>query len=194
LLVAELNKTDKDCSGALWARAADRPEPAIFVREAAPPELAQRVQQQVRKLPDYRATDREYQRSRKGKAASADNPPDWENFEDATPELWSFRHGDRQLVSYASSVGGCGSFTAALWALFELRDDKLVMIAQSGSGGVSDELVPISIVDVDLDGLPDVLGGGWNNVAREADTVTRGVSTGLELVRDVAPAFHDCGC
>ena len=152
--------------------------------------MTRRIEQQVRALPEYREADREYREH-----AEADGRPrHWEDFEGAKPSVSLWSRGERRFASYSVSVGGCGSFEASLWALFEVRGDRLVIVGHAAVGGVPSDFAFLSIVDVDLDGLPDALGGDWNSVSGEADTVTHGTGHGLHFVREINPPFHDCGC
>jgi hypothetical protein len=199
LLVVELTDRKGDCATALWARAADRSEPTLFIPEATPPALTRRIEQQVRALPEYRDAERDYRafvnKDFAGANGEADGvTPHWENFDGSKPTISSWRQGERLLASYEVSAGGCGDFGASLWALFERRGDRLVLVSHSAGSSVPSDFAFVSIVDVDLDGLPDALGGDWDNADGEADTFTRGTPRGLRFVQEIDPPFHDCGC
>ena len=118
----------------------------------------------------------------------------WEFFGDAEPVFKAWRSKNRQLVSVVADAGWCSGFAGRLWALFEVRGSELRLLNSPGSKDEPEEFNLVSIVDMNHDGLAEVLGGDWRNAGEPANALLRGTPQGPRLVGDVYAPFHDCGC
>ena len=184
LLVAALDDVRGDCSGALWARSDELPDPTLFAPQPVPGELRARLERSVRALPAYRALAKRYAESQSAGSDANAQPPHWERFGGAEPALRAFGNDERQFVTFAASAGGCGDFSGRLWALFEVRGPALGLLNHPGRDDEPAEFVIDAIVDADGDGRIELL----------APSVMLRATRGPTVVRDVTPPFHDCGC
>jgi hypothetical protein len=197
LLVAEVVAPSGDCAKALWARAASRSEPTIFVSRTAAPELAERVIHSVRALRGYKDNQSNYALGVKERRARGDEgalPARWEDVDDTKPEISTWQHGDRTLVSYSIIVGQCSELGGAMWALFEVRGPTLELLAESGRSTLTQDFRFDAVVDIDLDGRVEVFGDHHTLYDDEQDSAARSGPNGILFITRVGTAFHGCGC
>ncbi|MCC7537043.1 MAG: DUF4440 domain-containing protein, partial [Deltaproteobacteria bacterium] len=180
LLVASLR--ERGCSG-LWARAADRPAPAIFAQTTTPSDLAARALAAFRATPAWRTLQTEY-------AADGNATPNgrWDEHQRPSHDVrvWEHAASSRRFVSVtaATSTGGCADFSGQLWALFEAPSTGSDLVLRS-DGASPSFLSPAALADVDGDGTPEVVTD--SGIARRRGTA-------WTVTEDVAPENHDCGC
>jgi hypothetical protein len=195
LLVAEVVDVDGDCKSALWARASERASPTVFVASDADSALATRVTEQARKLRGYKKLQSAFILFVKENYEDAkDAPQRWEQEYDPKPSIKVWRNGERMFVSYDLNVGGCGDYLGAVWGLFELRDERLLLIADSGVSTLDEDFTFKSVADIDGDGQIEVFGGAsW---VGDDSTVLAGRArpTKLVFLREVGTALHGCRC
>lgn len=195
LLVAEVDGQNADCSEALWARAAQRPAPSVFVSQDADAELVTRVKARVRELAGYKKDATAYRRyiAEQDPEESA-LPRRWEDFGGSEPHIKIWRNGDRSMLSYDTVVGGCGDFAGALWALFELRGDVLELLVDSSQSSFGDDFAIEGVVDFDLDGRVEVIGGTATHYDDGGDVVGKAGPAGIVSIKMIGTSFHGCGC
>lgn len=179
LLVAEATRPDSACDGATWARPSARQAPSVFVPEDMDDDTATRLQAAFRVTPSYRSIAREYVRE----------PGDPEHWEQNAPKLLltGWRDGARMLYTVEAASDGCGSFLPPLTALFEAQDGQLRLLGEYPNG-----LSPNAIVDVNLDGLPDLQGTTWLAPRDSGNVIMLGASE--DALTECPLPFHDCGC
>ncbi len=149
LLVAEARVVEGDCRRAHWAHPAD----AALDLGARAAISMQRVLTAFRALDAYRDLQEGWEHVR------ADDP-------DSRVARWDARPGARTVLRFASQTGrrfalveahahdGCGDFAGGLHALFEVPARGAPRLVTSGS--LFDDS-PRVLVDVDLDGVPEVV-------------------------------------
>ncbi len=191
LYAAEIAQSQGDCSKALWAREADRPEPEVFHPEAPSTALKTQLETAVRALPAYRKIAATHAIAR----ATEEKGP-WEYDDGAEPEYLIWKGTNRTLASVRFYVSGdCGGdFDGSLWTLFEIRGDRLLLLNKPDGNDEPSPFFIQGIVDANQDGMPELLGGDWQNTRGESNGMLRLGGNGYEVVRSYYPPFHDCGC
>lgn len=191
LYAAEILPTEGECSEALWAREADRPEPDVFRSELPAADLQAHLEVATRAHPLYVKMAGVYATvERKGERGP------WEFDEGAKPEYLIWKSANRSLASVRLHVSGdCGGdFGGSLWLLFEIHGDQLKVLNDPDAKDEPSPFLLKGIVDANQDGMPELLGGDWQNTQGEANALLRSTSKGYEVVRSNYPPYHDCGC
>ena len=172
LLVAKATPVTGDCAGAHWAH----PEHASPHLGAAPIGEAQ-VVRAFRQLQGYRdfqsawAEVREYD----------DHPgfARWDARPGAHRRVVTFRSRDGRDFALVSAMAhdGCGDFTGALWALFEVTSRGLEPIRSENTADA-----PMALADLDGDGTPEILFS------------SRLMHASGDASVDVTTPYFDCPC
>jgi hypothetical protein len=189
LYAAEIKQTEGDCGAALWAREVDRPEPDVFHPEPPSAELETRLEAALRAVAAYKKIASNFAKDEPSKAGP------WERVDGGKPLYMVWKNGGRTLASILAKVGtGCGDFSADLWLLYEVRGAQLRLL-NSPDGKDEPSLFSLAaVVDANADGVPEILGGEWQNTRGEANALLRSAGKGYEIIRSNYPPFHDCGC
>jgi len=150
----------KGCKGATWARLAELPAPT-FSRDERPSQAwVQAALKQFKLLPAYQATQKSYESEVDPKE---NHPQYWENYDGAKPTVRIFRFpGENSIwVSLNVSSGrGCGDFSGALWALWEVSgtdDPKKAKFKLLNNPDFGSYLEPSAAIDIDGDKRPEIL-------------------------------------
>lgn len=190
LYAAEITDADGDCGMALWAREVDRPEPTVFRPEPPSAELERRLEAALHAVTAYQKIAAEFAKDEPSKSAP------WERSDGGKPVYMTWKSAERILASIMVRVGtGCGDFSAEMWMLYEVRGDQLRLLSNPEAASEPSLLSLAGIADANGDGVPEVLGGEWQNTRGEANALLRVTpNKGYEVIRSNYPPFHDCGC
>lgn len=179
VLAAEIITTTGDCEGAMFARAASLPAPAVIPALPAPPVLADKAVEALRALPSYAAAEQNYRQS------SAGGPGRWE-VEDGSTSVFVFRGKRGGAYVWVGADGGeaCSDFNTHIVALWKVagEDTPRPTFTLVHEGG--DEPMPSAATDLDGDGSPEFF-GAERVLRRGGDGY---VSDSLEV------PFFDCPC
>ncbi len=172
LLVAPAIKVTGDCRRAGWAtRGSPTFSPASTTDEA-------RLLAAFRSLREHRALAEAWT-----EASHYDDDPTASHWDErGAGGSRSFRtfaaRGRRFTLVVAHAHDGCGEFTGVVWALYEQRADGLAIRASARTY----TFVPEALVDLDGDGVPEILGGAQYQ------------RVGADLSSDVEALFLGCPC
>ena len=172
--------SDESCEGALWARDAELPPPAVLVAsDDSSPVTQERIHALV-SSPAYaelRANYRKWYRTQLDDEGRTDYSS-WSQIQKAHPPVaraWLDAHGDTRWVEirFGEASGGCGEgFDATLTAM----DTKVDGTFESTDRALD----PIAVFDADLDGRDELLyedeegSGYW--MSSETEALTRSLS------------------
>lgn len=171
LLVAEATVVAGGCERPRWAH----PEGAAIDLGAAG-----RAVPRARALAAFRGLEQHADLQREWReVAPGERGRHWDARPDGHRAIRTFqaRSGRRFVVVSALAEDGCGEFTGGLWSLFEARGDRLALVRTAHTF-----VVPITLADVDGDGLPEVIFPDRIEQADDARTV------------DVSTPFFGCPC
>lgn len=176
MLVAEL--WAEGCDGALWARAADLPSPAVHLPVEAEPKLADEALERFRRLPGYRRLQSEFSREFAGKGP-------WDADERTARQVLTFAEpgSEQRYVAVTAYAPGCGDFYGELWAIWRRVENTWELLTDRSSNGP--RVVPLGVFDANADGTPEVLGDGQ---------LLEGAAGRLVRADSVRPPDFDCGC
>jgi len=172
LLVAPAIKVTGDCRHAGWAtRRTPTFAPATTTDQA-------RLPAAFRSLPEHRALAEAWT-----EASHYDDDPTATHWDErgggSSRSFRSFEaNGRRFALVVAHAHDGCGEFTGVVWALYEQPSEGLALRTSARTH----TFVPDALVDLDGDGVPEILGG--SQYQRE----------GADLSSDVDPLFLGCPC
>ncbi|MDI1478077.1 hypothetical protein [Polyangium sp. y55x31] len=179
-LVAELGDVQGDCKDAMFARDRDLPEARPFTVKDAPTTLATRAAAEMRNLAGYTEIDETYQFS----GIQTPGVP-WEHHNGATPTVKVFS-GDGATYVWLDADAGevCSEFRGKLTALWKLeggagKDARFVKLYEG-----ADDFVPTTLVHLDRDASPSLL--GYQSVLRKGPS-------GFAIRSVVVPYFL-CPC
>lgn len=175
---ANLEGVPPECEGALLARPVDANEPLVLTKRPAASNRAARAIAAFRALPAHRQLQRELETQHDGKGW-------WDAYEGASPEVfeWADAKGEPRLVVVHARAGtGCGSFGGSLTALFEVANEKLVLLSEKTA---THDFEPLAIVDLEGDGTFEIVA---------EDRLLGRTTAGYVPLRSIAPAFLDCPC
>jgi uncharacterized protein DUF4440 len=184
------------CGEALYARAEDRPAPALYAVQAVPAELEALARRRFRELAGYKAIDEMFREW----AASAElksKPEHWDELggeateEPVETELRLFRDeaSGRTLLAMGARGGpGCGGFSGAFWALWEVGsadggEPRLVLLSDEKEPG--DYFMPQAALDADGDGQPELVG---------AESLLRLAGSRYRRTEEAKYPDFDCPC
>lgn len=161
------------CSEGVWVAGRDA-QPQIYRVQA---DGGQRVQGAFRGLPEWATRQQEWSEAYDGEGpwdASGGAPP-------TEYQLW--KHGEAGLVAVEGRGGsGCANFYGRLSAIFDVSEGTVFR----GEEVVEEELDFVSVVDIEADGIPEVV--------VQDGLLRRNASGQYARVIDVTPPFLDCGC
>lgn len=159
-LVAELVST-QDCSDALWARDVTLPEPIVYTAQSDDEIPVAAARRAIVALPEFSALAREFATF---VASFQDDSFTTRRLVDRLrPRAWRNPDGTSELAVYTldgDEFGGCGGF-ANSWAaaIVEGRSVRHAFLDEA------DDVV-IAVVDLDRDGLPEILTEDWMTATR----------------------------
>lgn len=175
VLAAEL-AVDKSCEPVL-ATAAET-KATVFTPAASDGESADAVSA-FRQLPAYRALQTEFTGTYGGKGEWA-----------ATPKTLVLEHGAQRVVLvWANQGSGCGDFYGALTAMYAAGPGHRLRLLTLGEPAYFE---PRLVLDVDGDGVPEVV--GTPDDFSTVSALYRWTDTGYQAIRSLAFPFNDCGC
>jgi len=178
VLAAEVISTTGDCKRALYARAASLSAPAVIAESPAPPALADKAVEALRRLPSYATVEQNYRQSSSG------GPGRWE-IENGSTDVTFFRGKDASYV-WVSAYGGeaCSDFDAHMVALWKVEGAGTPRPTFTLLHEGTDDLLPVGVTDIDGDGSVELLGH---------ERILRRGSDGYATDSLAVPSF-DCPC
>ncbi|MDI1445045.1 hypothetical protein [Polyangium sp. 6x1] len=179
-LVAELGDVEGDCKDAMFARDRELPQARPFTVKDAPIALATRAAAEMRDLAGYAEIDESYQNAGIQTPGVA-----WEHHNGASPTVKVFS-GDGATYVWLDADAGevCSEFRGKLTALWKLeggpaKDARFVKLYEG-----ADDFLPSTLVHLDRDGSPSLL--GYQSVLRKS-------ASGF-AIRSVAVPYFLCPC
>lgn len=175
-LAAELEPSAA-CKPARWARASDRPAPALLKRRDATADETKLALQAFEALPVYVANQKRFEAEQQKGA--------WTRYGSAKPEVNVFEGSAGKWVAVTAEAGnGCNDYRGEGWSLFKDSDGKLAVVTLDAHQ--RSHFLPAALFDADGDGNPEVLGKD-SRLAQPQNGKQR-------FVLDVTPRDFDCGC
>lgn len=159
-----------DCGAGLWAAPLEAPRPVLYREAALSPKLRRQAIAAFRGLPAWRSAQHEML------AFYADGPERralrkerWDTLYGTRPEvtrLVADRGGRQLLVVVGDSIDGCGSPGQRLVSLLEVVDGgKAARLVELTSLPFAS--TPAGLVDLEGDGVIELIGGGAGGLAIE---------------------------
>jgi ketosteroid isomerase-like protein len=175
-LAAELEPSAA-CTPARWARAKDRPAPALLNKRKATVAEAKTALQAFEALPVYSANQKRFEAEQQKGA--------WTDYGTARPEVSVFEGSAGKWVAVSAEAGtGCNDYRGEGWSLFKESGSKLEPVTFEAHQ--RSYFVPAMLFDANGDGNPEVLG---------KDTRLAQPQNGKQrFVLDLTPRDFDCGC
>lgn len=179
-LVAELGDVQGDCKDAMFARDRDLPQARPFTVKDAPVALATRAAAEMRNLAGYAEIDEIYQ----GSSIQTPDVP-WEQHNGATPTVKVFSGEGATYVWLDADAGEvCSEFRGKLTALWKLEGGSAKDAAFMKLYEGADDFLPSTLVHLDRDRSPSLLGH---------QSVLRKGPNGF-AVRSVSVPYFLCPC
>jgi hypothetical protein len=183
LLVGDL---DPGCAKAMWARPAglEPVEPVAFADADAT--VADQATKAFRKLAAYKTIQKEWLASEDGSKKKGN----W-----GEPKVLTVKTtlGGKPIVlvsAHASEWESCSGFSGQLWALWELKNGKLILRNEPGTSAI----VPESAADVDGDGNAEILFKGELNEFGGDRGLMRATDGKWGSPESLKIPFLDCPC
>ena len=186
-MLASPVETTPSCEGALWARDASLPAPAVLAEVLPVPRgTADHIRAAFSALRGHRALQAEYE-------AEEDPEPDraklWHEHSSGgvTVRLFGARGGTRYAAASVQAGDGCGRFYGEFWALWSWQDtaegpSMTLLTDPAEPGGF---FAPTACADVDGDGSPEFISN---------EAVVRSIDGSFQRTVEAAVPSYDCGC
>ena len=179
------------CPGAVWARAADLPAPAITPVEEPSGSLREAALSAFRRLRAYRDLQAAYGES--SEAPAGKRRARWEDADGAKPHVYALGATGGGLVLVSAQAGaGCGRFEGSLVGLWEVRGDASSPKLSPLSLPADEALIVRAAVDLDGDGKPEIVVGPHGMYSERGILRWNGKAYTLDVLHQIP--FHDCPC